>query len=227
MRKLLEVIVTSVEDAIEAEAGGADRLELVRDLANGGLTPPFEIATRVLETIKIPVRIMLRERPDMLSGDTAQLQNLQRTAARLMQLPVDGLVVGFVDGGILEKTAISAIADVAPGCRFTFHRAFDELADPLTGLEALKAIPQIDRVLTIGGKGAWAERKARLVAWQRAAGKSITLLVGAGLSPDVLADLAVTPELREVHFGRAARRDHSADAPVQRDAVRTLRNKLK
>ena len=29
----LEVIATSLEDAVEAEAGGADRIELVRDLA--------------------------------------------------------------------------------------------------------------------------------------------------------------------------------------------------
>ena len=37
---LLEVIATSLDDALAAEDGGAGRLEIVHDLERGGLTPP-------------------------------------------------------------------------------------------------------------------------------------------------------------------------------------------
>lgn len=38
-RALLEVIALDAADAVAAEAGGADRLELVSDMAADGLTP--------------------------------------------------------------------------------------------------------------------------------------------------------------------------------------------
>src|SRR6188474_594629 len=56
----LEVIATSLEDAVEAEAGGADRIELVRDLAAGGMTPPLDLVDAVLSRVRIPVRVMVR-----------------------------------------------------------------------------------------------------------------------------------------------------------------------
>jgi len=68
MARFLEVIVTSIEDAVEAEAGGADRLELVRALEVGGLTPELDLIRTVLQTVKIPVRVMLRETPSMSAG---------------------------------------------------------------------------------------------------------------------------------------------------------------
>jgi copper homeostasis protein len=116
--------------------------------------------------------------------------------------------------------------EAAPNCRFTFHRAFDEVAEPVSVLQRLKAFPQVDRVLTSGGKGDWSERKQRLIEWQRAASPEITLLIGAGLSKQVLTDLARCPELTEVHIGRAARLGHSTNGRVARQAVQELRTIL-
>ena len=57
---LLEVIVSSVEDALEAEQGGAGRLEVVRSLEVGGLTPSLELVRQICQRVKIPLRVMLR-----------------------------------------------------------------------------------------------------------------------------------------------------------------------
>src|SRR5512132_1383579 len=57
----LEVIACSVSDAVEAQSGGAGRLEIVRDLASGGLTPPLELVQEILAAVTLPVRVMLRE----------------------------------------------------------------------------------------------------------------------------------------------------------------------
>ena len=57
----LEVIATSADDAVAAEEGGADRLELVTDLARGGMTPSLDVLDGVLAAVKVPVRVMLRE----------------------------------------------------------------------------------------------------------------------------------------------------------------------
>lgn len=226
MPKILEVIVTSVEEAIEAEAGGADRLELVRDLGAGGLTPELSVIEAVLDVITIPVRVMLRLAASMAAGGIEQITELRSCAQLLTKLPIDGLVAGFMQNQAIDWPAMSAVIAAAPQSRFTFHRAFDELRDPLTALEQLKRIPQVDRILTVGGEGGWVERKKLLLEWQQAAAPSIEILVGAGLSPDVLEDLRQTPELREVHIGRAARVQHCVSAPVEREAVQRVKSAL-
>lgn len=226
MRKILEVIVTSVEDAIEAEAGGADRLELVRKLEVGGLTPERGLVEAVLRAVGVPVRVMLREDASMSAGGEQQILAMTIDARFLGGLPIDGIVAGFITDQRVDESALSALLSAAPATHFTFHRAFDELADPLAALDVFRSFPQIDRILTTGGGGSWAERKERLVVWQQAAGPAITILVGAGVCADVMADLRGTPELREVHVGRAARRDKAIAGPVQRANVRALKSVL-
>jgi copper homeostasis protein len=226
MAQYLEVIVTSVEDALEAEAGGADRLELVRALDVGGLTPELDLARAVLKTVKIPVRVMLRETASMSAGSAANRQTLLSQAKALATLPVDGLVAGFIREQQVDFDAMSDLFLAAPDCRVTFHRAFDELADPLDGIQQLKQWPQIDRILTSGGNGDWATRRQLLIDWQRAADPSIKLLIGAGLCKSVLVDLGRTSELHEVHVGRAARLPQSFAGSVNREAVRSLKSAL-
>ena len=226
MPKVLEVIVISVEDAIEAEAGGADRLELVRALDLGGLTPAPELVQQVLKAVKIPVRAMLRQTPDMSSGGPKERAILKTSAEFLAGLPIDGLVLGFIRDGKPDIPAVLDILSAAPRSRATFHRAFDELADPVAAIQELKHAPQIDRILTIGGQGEWSRRKKRLIEWQCAADPSIKILTGAGLSPAVLSDLAQTSELEEVHIGRAARVPPLVTGSVNRDAVRSIKSTL-
>ena len=226
MRKLLEVIATSIEDAIEAEAGGADRIELVRELGVGGLTPAFDLTSAVLQAIHIPVRVMLRENPTMSAGDEGEICRLTEAARRFAQLPLDGMVAGFLQDGVVDELALRAVLEGAPQSRFTFHRAFDEVSEPLAAIEQLKALRRIDRVLTVGGEGDWPERKARLIEWQRAASPEITLLIGAGLSNEVFSELACLPDFAEIHVGRAARLENAIDRPVAAEAVQKMRHLL-
>ena len=61
MTPILEVIACSLTDAIEAEQGGAGRLEIVSELKRGGLTPSFDLVAEIKQRVAIPLRVMLRE----------------------------------------------------------------------------------------------------------------------------------------------------------------------
>ncbi len=227
MADFLEVIVTSVEEAVEAEAGGANRLELVRNLEEGGLTPYPHIVREVLEAVRIPVRVMLRHTPDMLLHEGRDAAVLETAAAEVAQLPINGFVLGFLKDRSIDREAMTSLLPATGGRPITFHRAFDELADPLRALDELKEFGQIDRILTAGGSGDWSERKCRLLDWQTRASPEIILLVGAGLDGPVLKDLAATRALREVHVGRAARLPQEVSGAVDRHTVQTLKSFLK
>lgn len=226
MAKFLEVIVTSPHEALEAEAGGADRLELVRDLAVGGLTPALEIVAAVLESVKIPVRVMLRDSACMSAGNPDEMRALRMVAKDLSRLPLSGLVFGFIAENEIDIATMMELAAAAPQCSVTFHRAFDELADPIRSIEQLKQLSQVDRILTTGGKGDWAQRKTRLIEWQRAAAPWLKILAGAGVCSSTLSDLANTPEIEEIHVGRAARVPQTASGQLRRAKVRALKSAL-
>jgi copper homeostasis protein len=221
--RILEVIVMSSEEAREAEAGGADRLELVRDLASGGLTPEIVVVQEVLESVKIPVRVMVRERASMSAGPAEQLQRLRGLAADLSRLPINGLVLGFIKEGAVNVEATRHILE-AVNVPATFHRAFDEIADPERAITDLKTIPRIDRILTSGGPGTWPERREQLLRWREKSRPEIELLVAAGLKTAALAEMRHPDWAFEFHVGRAARNPRQVWGAVDRRYVAALKN---
>jgi len=205
LMKVLEVIVTSVEEAREAEEGGANRLELVQDLHWEGLTPSLATVERVLAAVSIPVRVMVRATPSFHAGTAGDLVNLQETAYAISQLPVGGLVLGFLKDKDADLCAIQRVLGVTGTTPVTFHRAIEQVADPFRTIEELKAFPQIDRILLNGGAGSWSDRRRCLEDLQEHASPEITLIVGGGLNEEGLETLAPSPLLREFHTGRAVR----------------------
>ena len=139
MRTLLEVIVQSVADARAAARAGADRLEVVRRIQDGGLTPPIALVREIAAEVSLPLRVMVRENAGYTTSPV-ELLALQRAAAALAELQVDGLVVGFAAAGEIELEPVSHVMDAAPGIKVTFHRAFDELRDPLAAIDAVAGV---------------------------------------------------------------------------------------
>jgi copper homeostasis protein len=223
MPLLLEVIVQSVADALAAEAGGADRLEVVREIERDGLTPPLDVLRAIRSATSLPLRVMVRESDGFsITGDRELLQ-LQRAFAWLARLGVDGAVTGFARDGHVDIATTQALLAAAPSLPVTFHRAFDSLHDPLGAIDTLKALPQVDRILTSAGTGDWAARCERLEQLVARAGTRLTIVVGGGVDTDGLQALASTGCVREAHVGRAACDPPTPGAPVSAERVRLLR----
>lgn len=227
MRRLaLEVIATSVADAVAAEAGGADRLELVADLAHGGLTPSLALVDAVVSRVGIPVRVMLRETIAHEVDAPEVRRRILELARELGARPVDGVVFGFLHGRHVDVAFSLEVAFASAPLPATFHRAFEEIEDLTQGLAALARVPAVDRLLTAGGDGPWEVRARRLAEWARLAGPGITMLVGGGVEAGTLPLLAGVPSVREVHVGRAAREQHSAGGAVSPHQVAALIGQL-
>jgi copper homeostasis protein len=213
---MLEVIACSVADAIEAERGGAGRLEIVRAMDAGGLTPPIALVREIVAAVSIPVRVMLRENAGFEAGGEAEIEKLCRSAREFAALGVDGFVIGFVRGYGLDLTPAQQILSSAPGVRATFHRAFEELEDAGAAVAALKTAPPFDRILV---------SPARIHGLQqlvKSAAPELTIIAGGGVDADAIRALRKTTSIREFHVGRAARQGGDIGQPVDAQRVREL-----
>jgi copper homeostasis protein len=221
--KRLEVIVTSTEEAKQAEEGGADRLEIVRDLQHEGLTPPVDVVEDILKSVSIPIRVMLRETRNFPVIDDETLNLLTSRAAYLAQLPVGGFVLGFIRDAAIDTRSVRHILEIIGNRPVTFHRAIEHVSDQLAAVEQLRAFSNIDRILVNGGSGSWHEKRRVLEGLQERAAPEMAIIVGGGLNEDSLRMLSESPLLNEFHVGKAAR---GADGQVVSARVAALRQIL-
>jgi copper homeostasis protein len=217
---LLEVIAETVEDAREAEQGGAGRIELVRDLSRGGLTPPPALVESVVRAVRIPVRVMVRESEPFELVDRGEIPRLQAAARSAIDGGAAGLVLGFLREGAVDIETVREVLDSLTAA-VTFHRAFDDAETQIEAVAALSVEPRVDRVLTSGGAGDWPVRLARLSALRQALPPGLLALPGGGVDERAVRDLARAGFL-EAHVGRAARVPATDEGRVRASRVAEL-----
>ena len=131
---------------------------------------------------------------------------MRDTARIFSQLPIDGLVLGFLNGESIDLRTMQHLLAAAGDTPVTFHRAIEFVTDPYYAIERLKAFPQVDRILLNGGGGSWIDKRNYLEALQENASPQIALIAGGGLNEEGLEVLAQSPLLNEFHAeGRHAR----------------------
>lgn len=221
MKRLLEIIATSVEDAVAAECGGADRIELVTALSEGGLTPSYGLIERTVKAVRIPVRVMVRPHSNSFVYTVDEVETMMADIAAIRRIGAAGIVLGaLTPEGRIDHAALAKLyAAAEPGLPATFHRAIDEAVDPLAALRELEAVDSVDRVLTSGGGdiGAFAARQ-QLRAWQSTT--RLPLIAAKGLTPELLPQfLQESPEITEIHMGTGVRVDGRMDKPVDASIV--------
>jgi copper homeostasis protein len=219
-KPILEVIALDVSDARAAQDGGADRIELVADMAQDGLTPDIATFAAIRAAVDLPVRVMLRADPGYALGDAT---GLAATASALRRAGADQFVLGFLDArGAVDVAALGAVLDAIGDCPWTFHRALDHAADRPAARRALGAFPRLDFVLTAGSPGTVADGLATLAA---EAGAGPRILAGGGLRPAHVAPLRAAG-VDAFHTGSAVRPDARWDVPVSPGLVRAWRERL-
>lgn len=219
---LIEVITCSVADAVEAQQGGAGRLEIISDFARGGLTPPLGLVKEIISVVSLPVRVMLRESACYEIAGEAEEERLCSAANQFSALRIDGLVLGFLRNKRVDVGLTRQILFCAPNLKATFHHAFEETEEPSQAIRDIKAIRQVDRILTHGGAGEWRKKKERLARYQQEGRPEIEIIVGGGLDAESIKAIRAETDIHEFHVGRAARASANAEAAVQAARVKVL-----
>lgn len=221
MNVTLEVVVATVADAIAAEEGGADRLELVANLSEGGTTPSAGVITAIRRATRLPIYLMIRPRGGFFHFSPAEVDAMVTDARIARELGADGLVVGALtpDGSVDRETMVRVLNEARLPA--TFHRAFEEITDKAGALEQVASLPYVQRILTSGGaaKPETAVETLRNLINQ----KKLEIMVGAGITRSNAAFILRATGATALHTATAVRDPALPTAGVSAKLVAELR----
>jgi len=215
----VEICTPSRRSAEAAKAGGAQRVELCRDLACGGLTPTVDDVEYCVRRLGLRTHVLVRPRAGNFYYNAAEVSEIMSTIEQCRRLGAAAVVVGFLDyEGRVDQRLTRMAVEAAGSMQVTFHRAFDEARqDPCEALEAVAACG-CNRLLTSGQRATATEGAAvigRLVAEAarlRSAGLGVTILAGSGVTPANVRSLVEATGVAEVHGScKAAMPDGSVE----------------
>lgn len=197
---LLECATDSVESALAAKKGGADRLELCANLIIGGTTPTLALFDEVRSLSDIPLYILIRPRfGDFLYSDY-EANVICREIEMFKKAGAEGVVIGSLkEDGTLNTEHMKRFMEAAQGMSVTLHRAFDMSADPIATLKQAKELG-VNTILTSGQAKSSLEGMDLYEKLLQEANDDITILAGGGINASTIEKLMQSTSLKAFHM---------------------------
>ncbi|WP_291256287.1 copper homeostasis protein CutC [Fusobacterium sp.] len=196
---LREKCIGSFLEAIEAQKLGAERVELCDNLEEGGTTPSYGTIKMVVDKLDIPAFVIIRPRGGDFFYTEEELEIMKEDIRVCKKLGVKGVVIGALNrDNTINYEAIKEMIELAKPMSITFHKAIDELADPVAEVKKLADLG-VDRILTSGTKETALEGKDILNAMIKEAGDDIIIIVAGKVTKDSLKEISETIPSKEYH----------------------------
>ncbi len=196
---ILEICAGSVESAIAARDGGAQRIELCAALEVGGVTPSAGLIAEARKIEGLVLNVIIRPRGGDFLYNEYEAACMEQDIRTCKQLGVDGVVIGALTAdGDIDTTLCKRLIAAADGMSVTFHRAFDMCRDPRKALEELISLG-CDRVLT-SGQAATAEAGVPLLKeLVEQSAERIIIMPGCGVNSSNVASILESTGANEIH----------------------------
>ena len=195
---LVEACVDSVEAALAAQAGGADRVELCANLLEGGCTPSAGTIQLAHKLLHIRMNVIIRPRGGDFCYSDAEFEAMKLDIELCKRVGADGVVLGLLHpDGTVDVERTRALIELARPLSVTFHRAFDVTRDPFEALETLIGLG-LDRILTTGQEYSPLEGLELIAELVRQAGDRVIIMPG-GVSERTANRIVAGSGAHEVH----------------------------
>lgn len=217
---MLEIIGMSVEDAKAIEYCGANRIELVSALTEGGLTPSFSMIEKVVKSVDIPVNVMIRNHAKSFKYSDYDLEIMKKDIEIVKSLGANGVVLGLLDDNknIDQKGLDIMLKDIS-NLDVTFHKAIDE-TNLLESVSILNKYNNITNILTAGGVKNILENTDDIKSMIKISNANI--LLGGGLNFDNIKKIKDLTDAKNFHFGTAVRVDKSPFGEIDTNKLTKL-----
>ena len=193
---IIEVCAESYEYAVKAEKAGADRIELCKDLHLDGLTPDYECAKKTIDSLNIPVFILIRPRAGDFIYSDEEFELMKQDIVKFKEMGCKGIVSGILNSdNSIDLKRTKELVELSRPIEFTFHRAFDIVNDPLIEIENLIEL-DVDRVLTSGQKDKAIKGLELLMQLKSISKNRIKIMPGSGINKSNIVNFE---SFKEIH----------------------------
>lgn len=200
---IIEACVETFEEALLAEQLGANRIELCSDLGRDGLTPSVGLMQKTCANLKISVMVMIRSKPGNFVYSENDIVQMKSEIAQAKKAGAAGVVFGLLTPeNKIDEVNTRLLVEFAQPLLVTFHKAIDELDDLVEGVNTLKNIEGIQRILTSGGKPTALEGQSTLREMIHVAEEKITILVAGKVLQSNLKEIENVTGAKEFHGRR-------------------------
>ena len=195
----IEVCIDSITSALNAQQGGAERVELCDNLFEGGTTPSAGCIEVVRDSITIGLQVIIRPRGGDFLYDDREFAMMKKDIEVAKDLGADGVVIGLLTAqGHIDRDRTQELITSARPMNVTFHRAFDMTADPFQALEDLMALG-VDRLLTSGQRASAWDGVELIKALVERAEDRIIIMPGGGVDEHNIAAIVQRTGVKECH----------------------------
>jgi copper homeostasis protein len=195
----LEICANSFTSALEAQKGGANRVELCENMADGGTTPSYAQIKLCKEKLSIEVWPIIRPRGGDFLYSADEFELMKEDIKICKSLNCDGVVIGvLLANGEIDKQRCAELIALTKPMPVSFHRAFDMSNDLQKALEDLIKLGFV-RVLTSGGEENAFNGKENILKLVKQANGRIEIMPGAGINPTNILEIAVKTGAKTFH----------------------------
>jgi copper homeostasis protein len=202
---LVEIATSDFVTTAAAVEGGAHRIELCANLAEGGVTPSQGTIRQCREKFQVSIYPIIRPRGGDFLYTNDEFRIMLQDVQFCKQLGCDGVVIGLLnEDGSIDIKRTSALVEAAYPLGVTFHRAFDRCRDPFEALEQLISIG-CERILTSGQKPSAPDAIELIASLNNIADDRIIIMPGSGVRKDNVKELADKTGCVEFHSSLRAK----------------------
>ena len=200
---IIEVCAESYEYAVKAEKAGADRIELCKDLHLDGLTPDYESAKRTIDTLHIPVFILIRPREGDFIYSDEEFELMKSDIVKFKEMGCKGIVSGVLNNDkSIDIKRTKELVELSRPLEFTFHRAFDIVSNPLNEIENLIKMG-VNRVLTSGQKHKAIEGLEFIKQLKIITNNRIVIMPGGGIKKNNINLMSIFEEIHGTFYNKS------------------------
>jgi len=200
MEYKLEICANSVQSTINAQKGGADRVELCDNLWEGGTTPSAATIKIVRKNIDIGLFVIIRPRGGDFLYTDLEYEVIKEDIRIAKELGADGIVSGILDAdGNIDVSRMSELVELSHPLPFTCHRAFDLTSDPFKALEDVISCGA-KRILSSGLQNTVPLGMDMLKQLYKKADGRIIIMPGGGVNENNILDIVGQTGCREFHM---------------------------
>jgi copper homeostasis protein len=205
----LEICVESVEHAVAAARGGAQRIELCSDLSSGGITPSAGLMQTTRRHVSVPIHILIRPRAGDFYYSDREVEVMRDDIQAAKQAGMNGLVLGIMrDNTRIDVERTKMLVEFARPLPVTFHRAFDLAKNAVTALEEVIQTGA-SRILTSGNQQRATDALAILARLVQSAGNRILIMPCGGINSTNITRIVRATSAPEIHTSLGTSRPRS------------------